>query len=218
MKRIINQVLAVLVLFGLAFSANAKVDPKVHLEEVTKQISSEILENKDRIKTDADYAKGLIETYLLPEVDTEYMAKRILGREYWTESTEEQRQTFIDQFISLLLNSYAKGLANYEGQPITYEDTQYSTSGNTANVRSVIVPQEGEPILIDYRLKLGADDKWLVTDVIIEGVSMAKSYATQYRERIAQIGIEATLKELAEENEKAKNATEISDEQANQKS
>ncbi len=218
MKRIINQVLAVLVLIGLSFAANAKVDPKVHLEEVTKQISSEILENKDRIKTDADYAKGLIETYLLPVVDTEYMAKRILGREYWTESTEEQRQTFIDQFISLLLNSYAKGLANYEGQPITYEDTQYSTSGNTANVRSVIVPQEGEPILIDYRLKLGADDKWLVTDVIIEGVSMAKSYATQYRERIAQIGIEATLKELAEENEKAKNATEISDEQANQKS
>lgn len=218
MKRIVNQALAVLVLFGVGFAANAKVDPKTHLEEVTKQISAEILENKDKIKADADYAKGLIESYLLPEVDTEYMAKRILGRQYWTESTEEQRQTFIEQFISLLLNSYAKGLANYDGQPITYEDTQYSTSGNTANVRSVIIPQEGEPILIDYRLKLGADDKWLVTDVIIEGVSMAKSYATQYRERIGQIGIEATLKELAEENKKAKNATEISNELPDQKS
>ncbi|MCW8857691.1 MAG: ABC transporter substrate-binding protein, partial [Kangiella sp.] len=205
------------VIFGLSFTASAKVDPKVHLEQVTQQISAEILENKDKIKADAEYAKGLIETYLLPEVDTEYMAKRILGREYWTESTEAQRQTFIEQFISLLLNSYAKGLANYDGQPITYEDTQYSTSGNTANVRSVIIPQEGEPILIDYRLKLGADDKWLVTDVIIEGVSMAKSYATQYRERIAQIGIEATLKELAEENKKAKNASEISDEKPNEK-
>lgn len=218
MKRIVNQALAVMVLFGLGFASHAKVDPKVHLEEVTEQISTEILENKDKIKADADYAKGLIETYLLPEVDTEYMAKRILGRTYWTESTEEQRKTFIEQFISLLLNSYAKGLANYEGQPITYEETQYSTSGNTANVRSIIMPQEGEPILIDYRLKLGADDKWLVTDVIIEGVSMAKSYATQYRERIAQIGIEATLKELAEENKKAKNATEISDELPGQKS
>ncbi|ACV26992.1 MlaC/ttg2D family ABC transporter substrate-binding protein [Kangiella koreensis] len=217
MKRIVNQVLAVIVIFGLSFAASAKVDPKVHLEQVTQQISAEILENKDKIKADAEYAKGLIETYLLPEVDTEYMAKRILGREYWTESTEAQRQTFIEQFISLLLNSYAKGLANYDGQPITYEDTQYSTSGNTANVRSVIIPQEGEPILIDYRLKLGADDKWLVTDVIIEGVSMAKSYATQYRERIAQIGIEATLQELAEENKKAKNASEISDENPNEK-
>lgn len=217
MKRIVNQALAVIVIFGLSFTASAKVDPKVHLEQVTQQISAEILENKDKIKADAEYAKGLIETYLLPEVDTEYMAKRILGREYWTESTESQRQTFIEQFISLLLNSYAKGLANYDGQPITYEDTQYSTSGNTANVRSVIIPQEGEPILIDYRLKLGADDKWLVTDVIIEGVSMAKSYATQYRERIAQIGIEATLKELAEENKKAKNASEISDEKPNEK-
>ncbi len=218
MKRIINQVLAVLVLFGLGQVVMAKEDPKIHMEEVTKKISAEILANKERIKTDADYAKGLIETYLLPEVDTEYMAKRILGREYWEQSTEDQRKTFIQEFIGLLLNSYAKGLANYDGQPITYEETQYSTSGNTANVRSVIIPQEGEPILIDYRLKYGSDDKWLVTDVIIEGVSMAKSYATQYRERIAQVGIEATLKELAEENKKAKNATEISDEAPKEKS
>lgn len=218
MKRIINQVLAVLVLFGLSQAVIAKVDPKIHMEEVTKLISAEILSNKEKIKNDADYAKGLIETYLLPEVDTEYMAKRILGREYWEQSTEEQRKTFIQEFIGLLLNSYAKGLANYDGQPITYEETQYSTSGNTANVRSIIIPQEGEPILIDYRLKYGSDDKWLVTDVIIEGVSMAKSYATQYRERIAQVGIEATLKELAEENKKAKNATEISDGLANEKS
>lgn len=218
MKRIVNQVLTVTILLAFSFAANAKIDPKAHLEEVTQQISAEILENKDKIKADSEYAKSLIETYLLPEVDTEYMAKRILGRDYWTESTEEQRQTFIEQFISLLLNSYAKGLANYDGQPINYEETQYSTSGNTANVRSVITPKEGEPILIDYRLKLGADDKWLVTDVIIEGVSMAKSYATQYRERIAQIGIEATLKELAEENKKAKSATEISDEKPQEKS
>ena len=218
MKRIVNQMLTIIAIFGISFTATAKVDPKVHLEEVTQQISGEILENKDKIKADADYAKGLIETYLLPEVDTEYMAKRILGREYWEQSTEEQRKTFIQEFIGLLLNSYAKGLANYDGQPITYEETQYSTSGNTANVRSVIVPQEGEPILIDYRLKYGSDDKWLVTDVIIEGVSMAKSYATQYRERIAQVGIEATLKELAEENKKAKKATEISDEKPNEKS
>ncbi|AUD79086.1 toluene tolerance protein [Kangiella profundi] len=218
MKRIINQVLAMLVLFGLSQVVMAKEDPKIHMEEVTKQISAEILANKERIKTDSEYAKGLIEQYLLPEVDTEYMAKRILGREYWEESTEDQRKTFIQEFISLLLNSYAKGLANYDGQPITYEETQYSTSGNTANVRSVIIPQEGEPILIDYRLKYGSDDKWLVTDVIIEGVSMAKSYATQYRERIAQVGIEATLKELAEENKKAKNATEISDEAPKEKS
>ena len=119
MKRIVNQALAIIVIFGLSFTASAKVDPKVHLEQVTQQISAEILENKDKIKADAEYAKGLIETYLLPEVDTEYMAKRILGREYWTESTEAQRQTFIEQFISLLLNSYAKGLANYDGQPIT---------------------------------------------------------------------------------------------------
>ncbi|AOE49622.1 MlaC/ttg2D family ABC transporter substrate-binding protein [Kangiella sediminilitoris] len=211
MKNIMPKALITLTLLVLSFKSMAFADPKLHLEEVTKKISQEIMQNKEKIKTDAEYAKGLIKTYLLPEVDSEYMAKRILGKTYWMEATEEQRKKFIDEFIGLLLNSYAKGLANYDGQPITYDDTQYSRSGNLANVRSTIIPNEGEPILIDYRLKVQPDESWLVTDVIIEGVSMAKSYATQYREQIAKIGLEETLKRLEAENERAKNATEISD-------
>ena len=132
------------------------------------------------------------------------------------QASEEQRKKFINEFIGLLLNSYAKGLANYDGQPISYDDTQYSKSGNLANVRSTIVPNEGEPILIDYRLKVQPDESWLVTDVIIEGVSMAKSYANQYREQISKIGLEETLKQLEAENEKAKQATEISDKKTEQ--
>lgn len=214
MKNIMPKALITLTLLMLSMTTMAFQDPKLHLEEVTEKISQEILQNKEKIKTDSEYAKSLIETYLLPEVDSEYMAKRILGKTYWMQATEDQRQKFIDEFIGLLLNSYAKGLANYDGQPITYDDTQYSRSGNLANVRSTIIPNEGEPILIDYRLKVQPDETWLVTDVIIEGVSMAKSYATQYREQIAKIGLEETLKQLEEENKRAKNATEISDQKA----
>ncbi|WP_223669039.1 MlaC/ttg2D family ABC transporter substrate-binding protein [Kangiella shandongensis] len=216
MKNFMPKALITLTLLMLSMTSAAFEDPKLHLEEVTEKISQEILQNKAKIKTDSEYAKNLIETYLLPEVDSEYMAKRILGKTYWMQATEQQRQKFIDEFIGLLLNSYAKGLANYDGQPITYDDTQYSRSGNLANVRSTIIPNEGEPILIDYRLKVQPDESWLVTDVIIEGVSMAKSYATQYREQIAKVGLEETLKQLEEENKRAKSATEISDQKEQQ--
>ncbi len=141
------------------------------------------------------------------------MTKRILGKTYWTQATEAQRKTFTEQFVGLLLNSYAKGLASYSGQKVTYDETAYSTSGKTANVRSTIETDE-QPILIDYRLKVQADDSWLITDVIIEGVSMAKSYASQYREQIKQIGLEATLEKLAEENARAAEATKITDTEA----
>lgn len=211
MKQLMAQAFIALTLVTTSFISSAYDDPKVHLESVTKKISTEILNNKDKIKADSEYAKGLIETYLLPEVDSEYMAKRILGKTYWQEATKAQRSKFIEEFIGLLLNSYAKGLANYDGQPITYDDTQYSRSGNTANVRSTIEPNEGEPILIDYRLKIQPDETWLVTDVIIEGVSMAKSYANQYREQISKIGFEETLKKLEAENNQAKRAVKVSD-------
>ena len=216
MNKFMSKVLITLTLLTFGLASHAFQDPKIHLEEVTKKISAEILNNKEKIKSDSEYAKGLIRDYLLPEVDSEYMAKRILGKTYWMQADEEQRKKFINEFIGLLLNSYAKGLANYDGQPISYDDTQYSKSGNLANVRSTIVPNEGEPILIDYRLKVQPDETWLVTDVIIEGVSMAKSYANQYREQISKIGLEETLKQLEAENQKAKQATEISDKKAEQ--
>ncbi|GAA4352102.1 MlaC/ttg2D family ABC transporter substrate-binding protein [Kangiella taiwanensis] len=216
MKKLVSKALIVLLFLSFSLASHAFQDPKIHLEEVTKKISTEILENKEKIRSDSEYAKSLIRDYLLPEVDSEYMAKRILGKTYWMQASEEQRKKFINEFIGLLLNSYAKGLANYDGQPISYDDTQYSKSGNLANVRSTIVPNEGEPILIDYRLKVQPDESWLVTDVIIEGVSMAKSYANQYREQISKIGLEETLKQLEAENEKAKQATEISDKKTEQ--
>ncbi|GAA4355967.1 ABC transporter substrate-binding protein [Kangiella marina] len=216
MNKFMSKALIALTFLSFSLASFAYQDPKIHLEEVTKKISAEVLNNKDKIKNDSEYAKSLIRDYLLPEVDSEYMAKRILGKTYWMQASAEQREKFITEFIGLLLNSYAKGLANYDGQPITYDDTQYSKSGNLANVRSTIVPNEGEPILIDYRLKVQPDEKWLVTDVIIEGVSMAKSYANQYREQISKIGLEETLKKLEAENQKAKEATEISDKKVEQ--
>lgn len=218
MKHIMHKLLITLTFLTFSLASSASQDPKTHLETVTQKISSEILNNKDKIKADSEYAKSLIKTYLLPEIDSEYMAKRILGKTYWTQANEQQRQKFIKEFIGLLLNNYAKGLANYDGQAITYDDTQYSRSGNLANVRSTIVPNEGEPVLIDYRLKIQPDESWLVTDVIIEGVSMAKSYANQYREQISKVGLEATLEQLEAENAKAQQATEISDTTKQEKS
>lgn len=199
----------VISLFFMGFSALA-ADPKARMEMITAKITEEILANKERIRKDSVYAKSLIRDHLLPEVDTNYMTKRILGKTYWTQATEQQRQTFTDQFIGLLLNSYAKGLASYTGQKISYAKTAYSKSGKTANVRSTIETDEA-PILIDYRLKVQPDESWLITDVIIEGVSMAKSYASQYRDQIKAIGLEATLEKLTAENSRAAEATQITD-------
>lgn len=199
----------VISLFFMSFSALA-ADPKARMEMITAKITEEILANKERIRKDSVYAKSLIRDHLLPEVDTNYMTKRILGKTYWTQATEQQRQTFTDQFIGLLLNSYAKGLASYTGQKISYAKTAYSKSGKTANVRSTIETDEA-PILIDYRLKVQPDESWLITDVIIEGVSMAKSYASQYRDQIKAIGLEATLEKLTAENSRAAEATQITD-------
>ncbi len=210
MRKITIQFMVVILASFIAISAFA-ADPKQRMEQVTSQITEEILSNKDKIKSDSAYAKSLIQDHLLPEVDTNYMTKRILGKTHWTAATETQRATFRDQFIDLLLNSYAKGLASYSGQAIKYDDTSYSKSGKTANVRSTIETDDS-PILIDYRLKVQADGSWLITDVIIEGVSMAKSYASQYRDQIKAIGLEATLEKLAEENAKAAEATKITDE------
>lgn len=204
-----QKILISLMLMSISYTAFS-ADPKIRLEKITNEMAATVLENKDRIKTDSGYAKSLIEKHLLPEVDMEYMTKRILGKTHWTAATDSQRATFTKEFVGLLLNSYAKGMASYNGQKISYEETAYSKSRKTANIRSTIQTDDS-PILIDYRLKIQPDESWLITDVIIEGVSMAKSYAKQYRSQITDIGIEATLKKLKEDNQKAAEAAKSSD-------
>jgi phospholipid transport system substrate-binding protein len=124
-------------------------------------------------------------------------AKRALAR-HWQGRTEAQRQEFVKLFGDLLERSYIARIENYGGEKITYLSD--SVEDETAMVRTKIVTKQGSEVPVDYRM-LRRSDRWLVYDVVIEGVSLVSNYRTQFNKIIQTSSYEELVKKLKSKQE-----------------
>src|SRR4029453_12899982 len=115
-------------------------------------------------------------------------AKRALGR-HWQPLAEKDRQEFTSLFTDLIERAYISRIERYSGERVTY--TGESVDGALASVRTRFVTKQGTEIPIDYRMQQRGD-RWLVYDVVVEGVSLINNYRTQF-DKIIQTSSYAEL-------------------------
>lgn len=96
---------------------------------------------------------------------------------HWKERTPLEQQEFIRLFTALLERSYLSSIENYAGEKITFLNE--SISGPYAQVRSRITTDRRVEISIDYRL-LDTGTRWVVYDVVLDGVSLVSNYRSQF--------------------------------------
>ena len=127
--------------------------------------------------------------------DWEEIAERSLGL-YWKERTAEEKREFTRLLKNLLLDSYlTKIIDNYTGESVIFD--KEIVDGDRAQVESRIVNKAEKSIVIGARL-MKKDNKWLVYDLIIEGVSSLKNYRAQFYDIIRQSSYSELLKRLKE--------------------
>jgi phospholipid transport system substrate-binding protein len=112
--------------------------------------------------------------------DFQETAKRSLAR-HWQPRTPAEQAEFVKLFADLLERSYISKIETYGGERIAYlGDT---VEGDQAVVRTRIVTRSGSEVPVDYRM-LKRGERWLVYDVVIEGVSLVANYRTQFNKII----------------------------------
>jgi len=103
-------------------------------------------------------------------------ARRALGS-HWSARTPEEQREFVALFADLLDRAYLSRIDLYQGEKVQY--TNETIDGDQATVSTVLVTPKGTSIPVDYRLhRVG--NRWLVYDVVIEGVSLVANYRTQF--------------------------------------
>lgn len=118
------------------------------------------------------------------------MSKRALAR-HWQARTPAEREEFVKLFADLLERAYVSKIENYGGEKIAYNGD--TIDGDLALVRTKIVTkQQGTDIPVDYRM-LKRNDRWVVYDVVIEGVSLINNYRTQFNKIIQTSSYEALV-------------------------
>ena len=112
--------------------------------------------------------------------DFNEMSRRALAR-HWQERTPAEREEFVKLFADLLERAYVSRIEDYGGEKIAYNGD--TIDGEAAMVKTKIVTKQGTDVPVDYRM-LKKSERWLVYDVVIEGVSLINNYRNQFNKII----------------------------------
>ena len=168
------------------------------VRETTKALFTAVDAYDGVISDNPADARALVEEYITPHVDLKGSSKLVLGK-YWKRATPEQQERFLTQFHALMLRTYATAVTSYTGIQIEYLPMREEKRANFATVRTLIPRNQGEDVLITYRLHCRRN-VWKVFDVSIAGVSMVTTYRTAFSAEVRKSGIEGLIKALEEKN------------------
>jgi phospholipid transport system substrate-binding protein len=124
-------------------------------------------------------------------------ARRSLGR-HWQPRTPAERDEFVQLFSDLLERSYISRVELYGGEKIQYLGD--STEGDQAKVQTKLLTKGGSEIPIEYRMHRKGE-RWLVYDVIIEGVSLIANYRTQFNKIIQTSSYQELVRKMKTKQE-----------------
>ena len=174
MRKIIVYAILLFFLFNnflLAYSSN----PKDFVNELVNDAIS-TLSDKNLTKNDKEI---FIEKTALENVDIKALSLYTLG-ELRKSSNENDLLDFQKSFEKYFLKTLTSRLTDYSESKfeVTGEDKR---SSNYTIVNSKVTPTDGSPeIKIDWRIYTKNQDKPLIRDLIIEGLSLARTQKEEF--------------------------------------
>ena len=182
------------VVFVLPAAAGAPSDQlKAQIDRVLKTLEDPELKREGKSK-DRRTAVRRIANEIFDFGET---ARRSLGR-HWQPRTPAERDEFVLLFSDLLERSYISKVELYGGEKIQYlGDT---TEGEQSKVQTKLLTKAGSEIPIEYRMHRKGD-RWLVYDVIIEGVSLIANYRSQFNKIIQTSSYQELVRKMKTKQE-----------------
>jgi phospholipid transport system substrate-binding protein len=191
-----------LAFFGTARLAAEDLPPEELVRQTTDRMLALLNKNRSAIEADRSTLYGFVDEVVLPHFDFNRMAQWVLGK-YWRKASQEQRQSFVEQFRNLLVRTYGTLLLDYSGQTIDYLPVRAGADGDTVNIRTLIADKDGTKVQVDYAL-YRRDAAWKVYDVRVNGISLVSNYRNTFGSKVRQDGIDSLIDDLAQRNKQAR--------------
>ncbi len=199
MKPIIQLIAAASATIAFATSAIAAEAP----DALVKRISADVI---DTVKADKDIQAGnrnkimdLVNSKILPHVDTQKMTQQAAGR-FWRQATPEQQKALTKEFTTLLVYTYSGALSTIKNETVEFKPMRAEAGATDVEVRSQVNVARGEPITLNYRLANGPQG-WKIYDINVLGAWLVETYKGTFASEINKGGIDSLIKKLAERNQ-----------------
>ena len=173
-----KKIVIFLLIFLFSYNSNIyaySTDPKEFINELLKD-AIEKLSNKDLTK---DQKSDFISEIALENVDIKALGLYTLG-ELRKSSEKKDIIRYHNAFELYFLKSLTSRLSDYSSSKFEVIGAEKKSSNYTI-VNSKIIPADGDPeIKIDWRVYTKNPEKPLIRDLIVEGLSLARTQKEEF--------------------------------------
>lgn len=132
-----------------------------------------------------------LQPILVKNICFESMTRRAVGPG-WRQFTPAQRAEATKLFTRLIIRSYSDRFTPGESPEIQFQKTASPAPGRVEIPTTVIY--RGSRYVVTYRME--HRNRWLVTDILAEGVSLVANYRAQFDDLFRKGGASAVLESL----------------------
>jgi len=181
------------VLVVLAPAAGWGAEPteqlKTQLERVVKVVQDPEVKKEGRVAERR--AVRQIAEEIFDFADT---ARRALAR-HWAQRSAAEREEFVALFTDVFEHAYLSKVELLQGDRVAYLGD--SIDAGVATVRTKLTTKQGSQLGVDYRMQQrGSSGRWMVYDVLIEGVSLVDNYRNQFNSVIQRSSYQELVRRL----------------------
>ena len=155
---------------GFAYSS----DPKQFIQEVVDEAKKVLVETNSK-----EFKTKKLSEMALKTVDIKGIGYYTLGN-YRKKLSDDQMKEYIILFEKYFLKSFTSRLTDYSDPKINVLSAEVLNSKYTI-VRSLLIATDKKPeVKIDWRVYTKNPDKPLIRDLIIEGLSLARTQKEEF--------------------------------------
>ncbi len=182
-----------LCVFAAPSSVAADPAPNVLVREIFDDLFNQLEVQREAGALTHEKVREIFGSLLNPRIDYLSLARWIL-RDYWVNSSDDQQAAFLRAFKAYIINTYALALADGKEVDLDIKDDPVLKK-NTAVVAAMFGTEDDDPVPLEFRL-IQREDRWLLFDVSVTGVSLARTFRSDFTYVAKNGGIDAVTAHL----------------------
>lgn len=151
------------------------------VEQVSQELFADLNVNRELYRQDPQAFYEAMDRMIGQAVDVEGVARSVMTVRYSRRATPEQMQRFQDNFKRSLMQFYGNALLEFDNRAVRILPPGAPEGEQRTEVRMEVAGKDGVVHPVSYTMvKVG--DRWLLRNVIIEGINLGKLFRDQFAE------------------------------------
>ena len=191
-KKLFFTVFCIIFSVSLSYTANTTNSYVTELIKSKTDKAVSLINNKNLNEKEK---KDKIFKIIAPLFDVDIMSKLTLGRKYWPKLSEAQKERFKELFKKRIKMVYLDRVSISSDLKVTYKEA-IKKGSKIIQVPSVfIVKNKNYSVLFKlWHAKKG----WKIYDIEVEGISIIRTYRSQFQDILSKGSIDDLFKKLEE--------------------